>query len=1012
MAYPDDPREIFLDLFVNDEWVDIKDFVHQGSTITVSRGSGGEDNSTPPTTLSLALYNGDGRFTQDNPLSPYYPYIGQSTQIRYGVVYNSTNYTRFVGEVSTWPMVVDNVAEVNVVSVQAGGIFRRWSRQLPLDSPLRRTIPIADTVVAYWPMEDEGANANRLASGLIGRSAMVIKNPIEVASYDGFVGSKAVPDIGTGYVWGSVAPHTPAANNQYVFTFLYNGDAPGSDATFIADWYMSGDITYAVAVMVDIDGDLRVRIYQETTNATTTASGNFNVNDKNCMIRLQVEEDGSDVDYVLTVYTEGELPVTQSGTFSNYDLGIVTRVVFGQFNDLDANVGQAAVFAGVPANDGNIIEAFYGYAGETAGERYLRTCGENNITARIIGDPALTPRMGPQPIGTVFDVLKECVDVDHSLLFETRDEFGCTFLTRNALYNQSSAKRLAPDITIFGDSGTTSAVYLGPDAEFHVWPGTQFKIHEIADDSLLEPTLFTVTNVITYVGDYTYIDYEPASLDVFDEVVDKFVIYRNGLLEVNVDDDNEVLSPLSPVRDDRFTTNEVTVQRTEGSEYTAVELTGPRSIQDPPNGIGRYNTSTTLNVYSDGDVRQHATWLLGLGIDDSARWPNVQLGFHTEPWINRQEELLSVDVGHRMVIESLESIDVYDPSNQLIRGYAESFDGNKMHYISFNDVSERLYHVLEFDNTELDCRWAAADGSTALGEPLTTTQTGAVDVTVGATEWTTDAGDFPLDIMIDGERVTLSDINGSPSGPSFVASGASDSDNNASLTPGMPGGVVSGDVVFIVAGIRRASLSATSPSLNVPNNWSAALNYGHFALLYRVYNGVWTMPTVTFSGGASGDTTLAMSCAFRNCSGVEIPSAASLIAAVPGFSNFPIDGATFASMDTVNGQLGLRMFIGMRNDDWTSAAPPNNFTEIGELTSTLGNDAGIVWAYDVSSTSRMTSDYVLTGGGTSASSWHAMTFFGSTPQEFVISARSVNGVVKAHSAGATVDVADPFYYGL
>lgn len=35
-----------------------------------------------------------------------------------------------------------------------------------------------------------------------------------------------------------------------------------------------------------------------------------------------------------------------------------------------------------------------------------------------------------------------------------------------------------------------------------------------------------------------------------------------------------------------------------------------------------------------------------------------------------------------------------------------------------------------------------------------------------------------------------------------------------------------------------------------------------------------------------------------------------------------------------------------------------------------------------------------------------------SPQSATVSARSVNGVVKAHLAGAAVDIADPVFYAL
>ena len=56
------------------------------------------------------------------------------------------------------------------------------------------------------------------------------------------------------------------------------------------------------------------------------------------------------------------------------------------------------------------------------------------------------------------------------------------------------------------------------------------------------------------------------------------------------------LSTFVPVEDDQNLVNDVTVSRPGGSSYRYSVTTGNLSIQEPPAGVGRYDTSTELSV--------------------------------------------------------------------------------------------------------------------------------------------------------------------------------------------------------------------------------------------------------------------------------------------------------------------------------------------------------------------------------------------------------------------------------
>jgi hypothetical protein len=94
--------------------------------------------------------------------------------------------------------------------------------------------------------------------------------------------------------------------------------------------------------------------------------------------------------------------------------------------------------------------------------------------------------------------------------------------------------------------------------------------------------------------------------------------------------------------------------------------------------------------------------------------------------------------------------------------------------------------------------------------------------------------------------------------PSVVAVGAASSGNNTSVTPGLPAGIVNGDVLVLNAMIRN-----TAGSVNTPAGWTLWSDGGNFRVFVQVYAGQ-AAPTVTFAGGVAGADTSARITAVRN----------------------------------------------------------------------------------------------------------------------------------------------------
>jgi hypothetical protein len=79
---------------------------------------------------------------------------------------------------------------------------------------------------------------------------------------------------------------------------------------------------------------------------------------------------------------------------------------------------------------GTATSVFNGYDGEPAGTRFLRITNEIGITRYIAGASADTPRMGPQPIATAIDILREIRATDGGRIYDEPAGPGVTMMTR------------------------------------------------------------------------------------------------------------------------------------------------------------------------------------------------------------------------------------------------------------------------------------------------------------------------------------------------------------------------------------------------------------------------------------------------------------------------------------------------------------------------------------------------------------------------------------------------------
>ena len=208
----------------------------------------------------------------------------------------------------------------------------------------------------------------------------------------------------------------------------------------------------------------------------------------------------------------------------------------------------------------------------------------------------------------------------------------------------------------------------------------------------------------------------------------------------------EVMPPLEPDESDSGVANRVVVSRTGGSKFTAQLDEGALSVQAPPDGVGTYEDSITVNVRDDAQLDDQASWRLSLGTIDDSRFPVVRVNVREAPYLFGS--VISARLGDRLQIANPPKWLPPHTIDQLMQGTKtvyKPFDYSVD--INCSPASPWTVAVVDDDNARAD----TAGSQMAMGSTTTAT-TLVVETTEGPT-WTTDPAEFPFSLTVSGEEV-------------------------------------------------------------------------------------------------------------------------------------------------------------------------------------------------------------------------------------------------------------------
>jgi hypothetical protein len=223
---------------------------------------------------------------------------------------------------------------------------------------------------------------------------------------------------------------------------------------------------------------------------------------------------------------------------------------------------------------------------------------------------------------------------------------------------------------------------------------------------------------------------------------------------------SQVQLPFAPTEDDQLIRNDWTVSRTGGSSDQYND-----EVHVAANG--RYDSSATVNVQYDADLRDQAGWRVNLGTIEEMRVPglSLQLINHSELWTS----WLALTLGERLTAVNLPP--QYPPGtlDMIAEGYTEAWDEVNWQ-VAFNTspfAPWRIFVIAADAGDTAEFVGHLAPDDSALNAAITTTAASFAVKTNSGPLWTTTADDFPFDINVGGEQIRVNSISGAASPQTF-----------------------------------------------------------------------------------------------------------------------------------------------------------------------------------------------------------------------------------------------------
>lgn len=370
----------------------------------------------------------------------------------------------YVGSVAMWDVRGPSVRGNRWVDVTVAGPLTRVGRwRDPLASPLFTQIQgaYATTLRGYWPLEDLSGATSLFNVSHSGKPGAM--NLVRPASGDGPEGSGQVVELSAG---GSMSFPVASMSTTAGYQLAFAARTPGVDGTNrdVFVWKDTAARTYRWRASTTGYG-----LHVATSDGTVLLDESYAAGEPDATAgqwvytRVKVRQNGGNVQIEPSWYAERAENFWGVTTSYAGSVGAPTALAVPSGTQTEGgNFAHVFVVTGV-ADDlesGDFTDAFRGYRGDLTTERFTRLCASRGLSYQVRGTTRTT--MGPQPLVTFLDLLKEIRATERGLIFDRASNTGVILATRDYLYEQAATPVL--ELTYPRDvSGTLQEVASGAD---------------------------------------------------------------------------------------------------------------------------------------------------------------------------------------------------------------------------------------------------------------------------------------------------------------------------------------------------------------------------------------------------------------------------------------------------------------------------------------------------------------------------------------------------------------------
>ncbi|TDD88351.1 hypothetical protein [Actinomadura rubrisoli] len=872
MPFPDEALDVWVELKLGDQWVNIKTdgHVYTRDPITITRGRGDEGSRTDPSTCTLTINNRDGRYSPRNPLGPYYGRIGRNTPIRVSVPTGGapalTVPDGAIGSYASTPdaaalditgdLDVRVEAEVRWVGgASGGGLVGKY-----IETGAQRSwvlwLDSTGELILYW--SSTGANLLLATSTVpvpaLGRQAVRATLDVNNGASGNTVTFYTAPSIAG--PWTQLGAPIVQADT----TSIFDSASPVQVGEIIADpvagRYYAMELRNGIGGMVVADPDFTAQAvgttaFADAAGRSWTVAGDAAITDRDVRFSGEVPSwpikwNTSGTDVWVTIEAAGILRRLGQGA---KPLGSALRRAIGTFQADDARIvaywpledsagstQAASAIGGVPPlralgpvefsaepSGGTGGGVSVGDVGRLTGATpspgtewtimfwfdlaadmgtdaaspvvQWRTPGSNASYWSLFTGQVLSGTLileGANAAGSVVVSANGTADVRGRgpvQIVVTGDQDGANYQVAVAVDGELDTASISPgdvcspptsiginlDVAPGEYSGSVSHLLVATHTfESRGYAAALVPVGSGHRGETAGARFLRLTGEEGVPADLVGVaaDSEPMGaqqpkelLELLGECADADggtlyerrdglgLRYRTRAADYNTDPaltldyHDQLAAPLEPVDDDQATRNDVTVEREGGSSARVTVDQGPLSTQPPPDGVGVYNESVTLNLADDDQLLAQAGWRAHLGTVDEARYPVVRLKLHKH--YDLAPAVVAADIRARIHLSGLPAWEPPGTVDLLADGYTETIEPRRW-TIEYNTVPGSPWRVAVADNTTLGR--VDTDG-TVLLDPVTATDT-TLPVLVTGAAWTTDPADYPFDLTLGGEVVT------------------------------------------------------------------------------------------------------------------------------------------------------------------------------------------------------------------------------------------------------------------